>query len=1149
MIGEEKHDILMIFREHYGDGVWSKGWRHVGKGIRMAYKNYVAREFEDGNLCGIKPGEGIRLSVCGADLARQMEADMGETHHGQERAEGFCDYRLRLRLTGDVGIQQNWMWEGGFPRLYRLIDDALSTETRASQFSLKLEMDGEEWPRRAYFQLPCPPRLTPQFPAHGSAGVWQFSLWVKAEHLSKREGGKARFVIETYKKRPGVDVRDMKSGPDEVKALDFPEGTYGFTRLELPVAIGEDTACLLLYAECERAEGCVWLEEPKLVNGYGENVLPQFALTNPFHECFNWFGENLSRKEWTDAEVLWNGRVIFDGELFQRAHRYSENEMALPADAVRPGENTLEIRNKNHAFAPLPYQLKKVEILYEREWSATVAACPSVVYADRPFGVLVRTKRDGAQVHVASSSQEILPVQGDVILEKRGLHVLPFTAGSRTETDITIRVSCDGVSREGRIGRIVKKTEDHVLTGTGDAIYIPQETEDMEAFLEWYFQNDIGNFITFRPTYRWCGTKMLNRKLWEQVVSLCSAYGMYYCHMIDGRELSGANANPDRALLESEWFVGNQGHERDGAFYYWGPNRAKSESDTMQNALMSRTVRHPDWKYFAAPFFAPDGKSYSFYDPRGTRDMKEAAEHFVENCRYWLSGIKRHTGPSVLFKYFMEAGILVGGAETMYGPHEVVLSALRGASLAYGRTEFAAHLALQWSTTPHDTPDRLRRYQLSLFVSYIQGTHHINTEEGLWRMEEYFAHFDRFSETCQNHLEVQRQFCHFVKTHSRRGRMVNPTALLHGRYDAWTCFTRQNAWAHLGEAWRFGAPEESWDLIRVFYPDAVMDSIYRHPCEKKPQGFYSRTPYGAVDILPVEADESQMARYQAMAFLGWNSADEEQVEKLIRYVRQGGTLLLGWPHLFADTDRESALYGTPAPVREELLEELLGIAFHGFVKEDGRTGEMGDITVLEDTEVLEEAGGRPLVLRHALGEGDVLFVNRRGYPAEDGVREWYESLLHRIGEQGADSQKARGILASVDTVETGMFDREDGLRDIYAVNMNWWEEENRSAKAGLFFDGREYPVWLNREVIHIFTLANSLGVWTSDFDTDVIAIEEREDSAAITLQGYGRTKIRLIVGDLWDTEEMERIERKDGILEGEVALHGCHVLRCRRKMG
>ena len=56
------------------------------------------------------------------------------------------------------------------------------------------------------------------------------------------------------------------------------------------------------------------------------------------------------------------------------------------------------------------------------------------------------------------------------------------------------------------------------------------------------------------------------------------------------------------------------------------------------------------------------------------------------------------------------------GAETMYGPMELVCSVLRGASQAYGHPIAGAHHAVQWSTTPHDIEPRYRRYRLALYI-------------------------------------------------------------------------------------------------------------------------------------------------------------------------------------------------------------------------------------------------------------------------------------------------------------------------------------------------------------------------------------------------------------------------------------------------
>lgn len=433
----------------------------------------------------------------------------------------------------------------------------------------------------------------------------------------------------------------------------------------------------------------------------------------------------------------------------------------------------------------------------------------------------------------------------------------------------------------------------------------------------------------------------------------------------------------------------------------------------------------------------------------------------------------------------------------MYGPQEVILSALRGASFAYDREEFAAHLAVQWSTTPHDTPSRYRRYRLALFVSYLQGCGTINTEEGLYRIEENSAQLDRFSEACMRHADVQRDFLRFVETHSRRGKLISPIALLHGAYDAWVCFTRRNAWSHEGDEWKFNTPEESWDLINVFYPDSVLNAIYRHPCPDSPQGYYSRTPYGTVDILPVEASVDKYMQYPSMAFLGFNAADAGQLQKLIAYVKNGGKLLLGWCHLFTDTNRTDAISGTPLPLESS---ELLGLTFQGFLpSQDGLT--LGDITLGDDVTVLEKRNSVPFLLKRNLGCGSIFFINAREYPASPEVRPAYEKILTQFGEEALNQNREKGWMNSFDTVETAVYDREDGHRTIYAIDTDWWSPDRTLAQTSLLLGASSYPVDIPRDKITVTTIFNQIAVTTSDMETDVLEILPKKDGFSIRLQG------------------------------------------------
>lgn len=999
--------------------------------------------------------------------------------------------RIKLRLRGDVAIHPSWMYEGGLPFYYRDIDDSLTTETHHSRFALKLSAAGEDWPRRAHYKIQCPPKINSQYPVPEGGGPWQFTCWVRTEELRILSGGCARIIFAHYYQKPGRNIRDINAPADEILHVDLPVGSGSWQQITCPVPLGPDSAAMVVSIALEQACGTLWLEDLRLENALGFNILPPIDHTNRYHECFNWYGENLSHKEWTDLALEINGTAL-TASLFQRCFRGSENEVELPFGCLQNGKNSITLTNISDYCDPLPFRLIQAELLTEHIAPVRAVWCPVTVNADGDFGVLLKTYTPGIQVAAETSAGLSGPAA--IYCAEPGLHVLPVQAGGPGGPQ-TVSVEAQGYREQVRIERIVEKEDDNVLIGSGDAIYVPQETAAMGDFLIWYLENGLGSMLTFRPVYRWSGTRTCNDAMWRCMADLLNRLGLSYCHMFDGRELPGLNANPTKSCLEGRGFTGSQAHERDGALYYWLQRKFHS-SDIFFEELSHKILRHQDYPGYHLPLIYEGDQTFLCFSPTTSRDMREAAEQFVAKARTLLAGMKRHTGPSTLFKYFFQAGLEVGGAELMYGPVEVVLAALRGASEAYGRKIFTAHLAVQWGTTPHDTEERYRRYQLALYIAYLQGAHHINTEEGLYRMEEFFAVWDRFSEPCRRHQQVERDFAHYVSTHTRRGRLHRGIALLHGAYDGWACFCRRNVWAQEGSEWEFSPAEESWDLIKVFYPDSCLDAIYRHPCPASPQGYYTRTPYGTVDILPVEADTSIMVQYSAMAFLGWNTVDEGQLERLEAYVRQGGTLVLGWPHLFTDTRRAGVLLGAPHPIDAY---QLTGVWLLNFVQGSELT--LGHVVLGPDAQVLQERNGLPLLVCNRLGKGRVFFVNAREYPAQPSVRPVYEGLLQMMGEEEQKRENKKGNLVSTDTVESVIYDTPDGHRAIYAVNTDWYSDGRTQAEAILRIGGCAYPVKICRGLIHTFVVRGDTAAETCDMDTEILRMDQGSSGLSLRVQG------------------------------------------------
>jgi hypothetical protein len=94
-------------------------------------------------------------------------------------------------------------------------------------------------------------------------------------------------------------------------------------------------------------------------------------------------------------------------------------------------------------------------------------------------------------------------------------------------------------------------------------------------------------------------------------------------------------------------------------------------------------------------------------------------------------------------------------------------------------------------------------------------------------------------------------------------------------------------------------------VLKFFYPKSVLDALYRHNCPDKEIGYYSGTPYGNVDIVPIEKDAFD--GYRLLVAVGYNKAENEDIRKWETHLKNGGSLLLGWPQLSVTVDRNDVV--------------------------------------------------------------------------------------------------------------------------------------------------------------------------------------------------------------------------------------------------
>lgn len=1039
-----------------------------------------------------------------------------------ERYSFDFDYRPeenkehRLFFTGEVETFYWWKSEYCSTAVYKRVTDSL-VRGRVDAYGLKME--GADYPVLAFRKIVWKPEVG-YLRLRDNDENWTYGVTVSAKNVCVKPDGYLRLCLEIRKKREGMFNRHTSYLPDEVVRVDLEEGSYDLKTIGGSLVLPDDEiANVQFILEGENFEGEVVFEAPYLTSSNGYNVMAPFGPdATMYHSLFNWFGVNLSRTEWPEMQILLNGREVFCDEFFERCHRYSEKEISLPEGVLQEGRNRLEFHLISDWNGALPYRIHEVGIVSEDRHSFDVVSCPEVAVCGKEFSLLLDLSAP-CTLQVQSDAKPTSPLR----FAEGGLQALRFLCNElRNDLDITLT---DGiVTHTVRVKRVIERAEDNVITGTGDLIYVNQADEDTKNYFKWYMQNRVGNLLTIRPTYRWSGTRKLNGPMWKRFVTLMNALGMKYSHMLDGREPQGYCANPSIAELsietgEPSGFLGRQLHERDGAYCYWGDysnpgdfwnNNAYYDAELYFDQLHRQ--RHYDPAHAGCEFypedFFDDGKRYWLcHDPNLPADMEAQAKGVLKSLSSIRKGSTRHTGPSIFFKYFCMAGYDWIGAETMDSPTEFLLAALRGAAEAFGVKTVGVHHALQWSSSPHDDPKRFERYRLALYVSWMQGAHEHNTEEGLWHMEEYFEAHHRHGNGCRGHLKMQQDFFRYVSSHSRQGRLRARVGLLHGRYDGAPCFGGA-VWGrrkYHGFNDKFDA-EMSWHIPRLsFYPHGINGfGATKHKCKNDgPIGLVSPNPRGCFNIIPVEKDWGD---YPFLCFFGYNKAEKEDLDRLLKRVEEGSTLMLTLSHLSEATDRAAVEGYRPAffahPIWEAMGFEELPICKEASL--GGQSLPVGENLKARETEILLKTDeGLPLAVEKKVGKGSIVVFNTLYYPANPAIKEAYTKEFERRSD--AVHQQDRVFCKVGDEVQAVIYDRPDGAQEIYFIAVDWWNDPETLRKATLCIDGAEYEVSLPLGVMKKALVKDGRALLCQSESADVLRFTEK----GFVAQGEGEEELWL----------------------------------------
>ncbi|MBQ6470555.1 MAG: hypothetical protein IJJ33_01100, partial [Victivallales bacterium] len=526
-----------------------------------------------------------------------------------------------------------------------------------------------------------------------------------------------------------------------------------------------------------------------------------------------------------------------------------------------------------------------------------------------------------------------------------------------------------------------------------DMTVVPHDNSGfMDWLLDYTWRTQLGNMVVFRsflyePPFAF-GHRDVPDNLLERWADFCRRHGIWVEAATDYQ--SGALV---KAAGESLHAVGR--HEYPGAVYAFDPK-----------------------------------------EPHASHDMREAMEHYltwlrksIDEARQVAPGKTAFGDASGGHRYCYLAGVDYERTETMVPHTQHLCSQARPAAESLGHGEWGVHIAIQHAVQPY-FENHLNLYFLSLYQPWMMGANFLYEEDSLFLLfKEERQCWDDFA--TKGKRDMTRDFFRFAKTHPRKGRNVRRIAFLEGRYAApfngFICDVEQtpdySVWGLFGNnspAWGHRQPEKCRQLLDVLMPGASTLPL-RQQYDKR-RFFFSGTPYGDFDEVPVEASAQYLSHYQLLLNLGWNTMIQEDHDKLLDYVKGGGTLFTGLPQFSTHVRREflldmedlalwnngdltelcgvkvkrpGVLYSGQwnCPDRELMPEPSLSAAPSHSRDEDGPC-RLADLELAGAKVVAWDAmTGAPLLVCHEVGKGRVYLLTAWAYPGHEELQALSASWL------------------------------------------------------------------------------------------------------------------------------------------------------------
>ena len=258
-------------------------------------------------------------------------------------------------------------------------------------------------------------------------------------------------------------------------------------------------------------------------------------------------------------------------------------------------------------------------------------------------------------------------------------------------------------------------------------------------------------------------------------------------------------------------------------------------------------------------------------------------------------------------------------------------------------------------------------------------------------------------------------------------------------------------------------------------------------------------------MLPIESPQEVLNSYQTLIFLGWNTYDETEFEHLLKYVKQGGVVVMTKAHLNTNLQHNGPI---------ELPEKS---AFWDAIK-----SKLGDAKETVPSSI-------------DIGKGRVVIFNSDKYPGNEALKAAYAEVMKQAGERVISGESAKGWLRGNAGVEFAVWDSQSGgreMRKIYILNVRGGESE----KVTLLLEKSEFEVPVKSMAIDMLYITDGLAVQSSDPLARVLTIERKGKMARITVQAV--TPCELTVYDARSGKQTTVKVTVKGVSTVDVVLYG-----------